>query len=101
MSNYEKVLDTVSEDPRVKSLGIRREKLEEIVRVYNKAVVDTMISSGFIDIEDYYRVEIVRTQARVHVLRGKEYKSTRSYKLRTHMHDSMYEYVDDAYSLLE
>lgn len=101
MSNYEKVLSKVLESSKVRSIGLRKEIIEELIGIYNKSVVEVMIDEGFVDIDEYCRIEIVKTQSRVHVLRGKEYSSTRTYKLRTHMHDNLYRCVKDSYSLLE
>lgn len=101
MSNYDKVLTKVSDDPKVKNLGIRPEMIKRILDIYNKSVIGVLVTEGFVDVDEYCRIEVVKTQARVHVLRGKEYQSTRTYKLRAHMQDSMYKMVEESYALLE
>lgn len=100
MDNYERLIDSVVSDPSLQNIGLRREAVEKILSLYNKSVVDFLVGEGFVEVEDVFRLDIVKTQPRVHVLRGKEYKSTRVYKLKATMSDDVYERVVESLDLL-
>lgn len=95
-----KVLDKLMSNNRIKSLGLKKESIIDILKAYESIAVDHLLENGFIDLGNGITIEVVPLIDRVHVLRGIAYKSSRKYKLKISMEDSIYERVESYYDKL-
>lgn len=95
-----KVLETLMNSPRVKSMGLKQESVSDILKIYDNIVIDALLENGHIELSNGMIIEIVKLLDRVHVLRGVSYKSSRRYKLKLTMEDFLYRKIEEYYDRL-
>ena len=95
-----KVLDSLMTNPRIKSMGLKKETVADILKAYNSIVIDTLMENGHIELDNGMIIEIVKLLDRVHVLRGVSYKSSRKYKLKLTMEEVLYRRIEEYYDQL-
>lgn len=101
MSNENTVIDSLMNHPRIKSLGLRRETILDILKLYNDTAFKHLLDNGHIELGNGMIIEVVQLLDRVHVLRGTVYKSSRKYKLKLTMEDSVYKKIEEYYNQLQ
>lgn len=95
------ILDKLMTNPRIKSLGLRRETIQGILKAFNDVAIESLLENGHIELENGMNIEVVRLIDRVHVLRGIPYKSSRKYKLKLTMEENLYERIEEYYDELQ
>lgn len=98
MSN---LLDDLMNSPKIRSIGLKKETVSGILKEYDSIILSHLLDNGYIDLGNGLMIEIVRLTDRVHVLRGVPYKSSRRYKLKLNMDESIYTKIKDYYDKLE
>lgn len=96
----DKILESLMNSPRIKSLGLKRESVVDILNTYNSIVLDTLLDTGHVELSNGMIIEVVKLLDRVHVLRGISYKSSRKYKLKLTMEDILYRKIEEYYDRL-
>ena len=95
------VLDKLMQSPRIKSLGLKRESVIDILKTYEDIAFTTLLENGRFELGNGMNLEVVQLLDRVHVLRGIPYKSSRKYKLKLTMEDTLYKKIEDYYEELK
>lgn len=95
------IIEKLMNSPRIKSLGLKREAVEDIIKSYDNIMIDTLLENGHVELDSGLIIEIVRLLSRVHVLRGISYESNRKYKLKLTMEDSIYKKIEEYYDRLQ
>lgn len=95
------VLDKLMQNSRVKSLGLTQETILSILKAYGDITLDTLLENGYLELGNGMILEVVQLLDRVHVLRGVSYKSSRKYKLKITMEDSIYKKIEEYYDRLQ
>lgn len=93
-----RTLKEIKEKVYKKFSKINPKALENVINVYQKAQMEALIENGHIYITPEIKLEIIPITPRRYVLRGKEYKSMRLYKLKaTIVSDDFYKNIADEY----
>lgn len=87
-------------NPRIKNLGLKKESVVDILKAYNRIAIDTLLENGNVELGNGMSIEIVKLIDRVHVLRGTPYKSSRKYKLKLTMDNTIYKQIEEYYDRL-
>ena len=95
--NNEELVDRLVNSPSIRNSGLKREFIEKILDSYRDHLVDIMLENGYINLGNGFIIEIVKLTERVHVLRGVSYKSSRKYKLKLSMEESIYKKIESYY----
>ena len=96
----DKTLESLMNSPRIKSLGLKKESVIDIVNTYHSIVLETLLDTGHVELSNGMIIEVVKLIDRVHVLRGVSYKSSRKYKLKLTMEDILYKKIEEYYDRL-
>lgn len=96
----DKLLDSLMDSPRIKSLGLKKESVLDILKTYNQIVLSTLLDTGHVELSNGMIIEVVKLLDRVHVLRGISYKSSRKYKLKLTMEEYLYRKIEEYYDKL-
>lgn len=95
------VLDKLMKNSRIKSLGLKRESILDILRVYEELAFQSLLENGRYEVGNGMNLEVVQLLDRVHVLRGIPYKSSRKYKLKLTMEEDIYKRIESYYDTLK
>lgn len=95
------ILDELMQSAIVKSLGLKKEVVLSILKTYNDVAFNNLLENGHLELGNGMIVEVVQLIDRVHVLRGVPYKSSRKYKLKLTMEDTVYKKIEDYYDQLK
>lgn len=95
------LIDHMMSHPRIKSLGLKKEAISDILKVYNDVTFSSLLENGHIELGNGMIIEVVKLIDRVHVLRGIPYKSSRKYKLKLTMEDIIYKQIEEYYDKLQ
>jgi len=97
MSINDSIIERMMNDKNVKRLGLTEFSAKGIVEAFFTSMMDVLIDKGNVEISEDIRFEIIPTKGRVHKLRGVVYNSTRSYKIKTSISNSLYERIKEEY----
>lgn len=97
----DQVLNKLMKTSTVRNLGLKEERVKEILDTYHKVLLDELLDNGHVELSNGMNLEIVRLTERVHVLRGIAYSNQRKYKLKLTMMDELYEQVEKYYDDLQ
>lgn len=95
------VVDKLMNSPRVRSLGLKREIILDILKTYSDISLEYLLENGSIELGNGMIIEVVQLLDRVHVLRGTTYRSNRKYKLKLTMEDTIYKKIENYYDKLQ
>lgn len=95
------LVDELMNTKKVKSLGLKRESVVEILESYSDIALDKLLENGHVELGNGLIIEVVQLLERVHVLRGVTYKSSRKYKLKLTMEDKIYNRIEEYYNKLK
>lgn len=101
MMKENEILDKLMQSPRVKSLGLKRESVLDILDAHEDIIFTTLLDNGRIELGNGIVIEVVQLLDRVHVLRGISYKSSRKYKLKLTMDNTVYDKIEEYYDKLQ
>lgn len=87
--------------PKIVNLGIKKESLIALLKLYNDITLRKLLENGRIEIGNGMILEVVQLLDRVHVLRGTPYSSNHKYKLKLTMEESIYKTIENYYNKLE
>lgn len=88
-------------DPKIRNLGLREEIVASIIQSYSDRAIKVLLDNGYINLDNGMYIEVVKLTDRVHVLRGVPYQSTRKYKLKLSMDESLYNKIEKYYDALQ
>lgn len=74
------------------------EDIISVINTYRESLIETMVENGHTYVTNDVRLEIVKIQPRRYVLRGVEYNSMRTYKIKADMGNATYKKVEDFYN---
>lgn len=101
MSNDKAILDTLMNDPKIRNLGLKEEIVSSIIESYSNIAIEELLNNGYLSLNNGMYFEVVKLTDRVHVLRGVPYQSTRKYKLKLSMDESLYSKIEKYYDKLQ
>lgn len=89
--------ENVTKSDTAKLHNVSPEAAQAIIEEYQREFLACMLTNGYALMTENLRVEIVPIQPRKYVLKGKEYLSTRVYKLKASMGDPIYDKIRDKF----
>jgi len=95
------LVDKLMQSPKVRRLGLKKDSVLDILKTYNDIAFDALLEQGHLEVGNGMILEIVQLLDRVHVLRGVPYKSSRKYKIKLTMEQSVYEAIENYYDTLQ
>lgn len=72
--------------------------IEQLIKVYNRELMKSLLDNGYTYVSDCIRLEIVPITKRRYVLRGTEYTSQKLYKIKATMDDNFYDKLYEEYN---
>lgn len=97
MKTLKESVDKVISKLESEGISLPSETVSHIVDLYKDSLIETMIENGHTYVNDDIKLEIVSIQPRRYVLRGIEYSSTRTYKVKANIGEPVYKKISEFY----
>ena len=95
------VINNLMKDPSIRRLGLKKDSVVSILKAYSDLALESLLENGNIELGNGLYIDIVKLTDRVHVLRGVPYNSSRKYKLKLTMDNTVYQKIEDYYDALQ
>lgn len=76
---------------------VNPKNIDLIIEEYQKSLLKTLLENGHVYVTPDIKLEVIFITPRRYVLRGKDYKSVRLYKIKSTVSDDLYKKISDAY----
>lgn len=97
MKNLKILLDKVAEGKTSSKYDMDPDIVRELLDEFQDEFIESLLLNGYALLTPDLRIDVVPIQHRKYVLKGKEYRSTRIYKLKASMGEPVYERICGRY----